>query len=489
MFFALGVVAPAHAHVGSKDVFEQVNTGPYNLYVTVRTPLVIPGVATVEVRSLGASIHAIRMTPVPLTGEASKHPPSSDPLQPSAADSAFFNGSLWLMASGPWQVRLQVDGAAGEATTGVPVPAMPLSVLPMQRSLGMILAFLGLILVVGVAGIVAAAVREARLAPGLAPTPSRRRRALVASGLTLLLMAAVLYLGNKWWSVEAAGYAEEIYKPSSLNVTLTGDTLALSISQYDPKKKRWNLDATDDFLLDHGHLMHLYAIREPAMDAAFHLHPAPTSAPDDDIRLATTLPAMPPGTYKLYGDIVYKNGFPETLTATLTVPPGLPAAPLAPEDASSLPPALAASDLGPAYKLPDGYTMVWDRPASISATTGYSFRFTLLDPSGHPAQDMQPYLGMAGHAAFVKTDGTTFAHTHPEGSAAMPDVMLAEAANGAPIAMADGAATMLGTAAAGALSPTVEFPYGFPTPGRYRIFIQMKHGSKVETGVFDAEAH
>jgi hypothetical protein len=106
MFFALGVVAPAHAHVGSKDVFEQVNTGPYNLYVTVRTPLVIPGVATVEVRSLGASIHAIRMTPVPLTGEASKHPPSSDPLQPSAADSAFFNGSLWLMASGPWQVRL-----------------------------------------------------------------------------------------------------------------------------------------------------------------------------------------------------------------------------------------------------------------------------------------------------------------------------------------------------------------------------------------------
>jgi hypothetical protein len=33
----------------------------------------------------------------------------------------------------------------------------------------------------------------------------------------------------------------------------------------------------------------------------------------------------------------------------------------------------------------------------------------------------------------------------------------------------------------------VEFPYGFPSAGRYRIFIQMKHGSTVETGVFDAE--
>jgi hypothetical protein len=34
---------------------------------------------------------------------------------------------------------------------------------------------------------------------------------------------------------------------------------------------------------------------------------------------------------------------------------------------------------------------------------------------------------------------------------------------------------------------TVSFPYGFPSPGRYRIFVQMKHGSTVETGVFDAD--
>jgi hypothetical protein len=38
-----------------------------------------------------------------------------------------------------------------------------------------------------------------------------------------------------------------------------------------------------------------------------------------------------------------------------------------------------------------------------------------------------------------------------------------------------------------AISPTVEFPYGFPSSGRYRIFVQMKHGVTVETGVFDAE--
>ena len=36
------------------------------------------------------------------------------------------------------------------------------------------------------------------------------------------------------------------------------------------------------------------------------------------------------------------------------------------------------------------------------------------------------------------------------------------------------------------ISNTVEFPYGFPSPGRYRIFVQMKHGPTVETGTFDA---
>jgi hypothetical protein len=38
-----------------------------------------------------------------------------------------------------------------------------------------------------------------------------------------------------------------------------------------------------------------------------------------------------------------------------------------------------------------------------------------------------------------------------------------------------------------ALPNEVGFPYGFPSAGRYRIFVQMKHGETIETGVFDAE--
>jgi hypothetical protein len=343
-------------------------------------------------------------------------------------------------------------------------------------------------------GIVAAAVREARLAPGLTPTPERRRRAAMAGVVTLLLLVFALYAGDRWWKVEAAAYAADIYHPSDLRVTLTGNHLDLMVGDYDVKRRQWRpADSNDELLVDHGHLMHLYAIRWPQMDAAFHLHPTPVG----EKHLALTLPTMPPGDYRLYADIVRLNGFPETLTATLTVPLGLPPTPLGPDDASVLPPPLAGGDLGPSCKLPDGYTMLWDRPDTIVANTAYTLRFHLLDRAGNPATDVQPYLGMAGHAAFVKEDGTAFAHTHPDGSAAMPAMLLANpaSANGMASTAMPGKGGMddmsamadMTQPAATSLSPTVEFPYGFPSPGRYRIFIQMKHATTIETGVFDAD--
>jgi hypothetical protein len=480
LLLTLLIAVPAYAHVGSKDVFETVSAGPYKLFVTVRMPSVIPGIATIEVRTAsGSQVDGINITPMPLTGEASKHPPTPDAMKRSTTDPNFFTGSLWLMAGGSWQVRFEVSGDAGAAVASVPVAAMPLAVLKMQRPLGFLLAFLGLVLALGFAGIVGAAVRESRLVPGVPPPPNRRRRALYATAGAFVFIAVAIGFGNHWWNVEAADYASGIYQPLAMHPVLSGNTLDIVIDDDVPaENSKHKMLALDDLLLDHGKIMHLYAIRQPEMDAAFHLHPAAVS----ESGLRATLPAMPPGTYKLYADIVFRSGFPETLTSTITIPLGASSAPLAADDASALPPPLSQGELGDSYKLPDGYTMVWDRPAQLTANTATIFRFRLLDASGKPADDAQLYLGMAGHAAFVKTDGTVFAHTHPDGSAAMPAMMLA---NG-DAAMADmpGMAMFAGPEK---IPPVVEFPYGFPSAGRYRIFIQMKHGGIVETGVFDAD--
>lgn len=42
IFLFLLCSLPLHAHVGSKDIFEEVATGPYKLYVTIRPPSSFP---------------------------------------------------------------------------------------------------------------------------------------------------------------------------------------------------------------------------------------------------------------------------------------------------------------------------------------------------------------------------------------------------------------------------------------------------------------
>ena len=105
-------------------------------------------------------------------------------------------------------------------------------------------------------------------------------------------MAAIVVLAGHWWNVEAADYSENIYKALPLRVSLTGNQLDLKVAPRPVSTTRRvaSKDA-DKYLLDHGKVMHLYAIRMPAMDAAFHLHP--TLLDGDDFRDA--LPAMPPG--------------------------------------------------------------------------------------------------------------------------------------------------------------------------------------------------
>jgi hypothetical protein len=87
-----------------------------------------------------------------------------------------------------------------------------------------------------------------------------------------------------------------------------------------------------------------------------------------------------------------------------------------------------------------------------------------------------------------------FAHIHPDGSVAMAALELTQE-NSATGNLNTGApAGMNGDAKMGAMdrsmdppSAEVSFPYGFPKAGEYRLFVQIKRGGTIETGVFDTQ--
>ena len=465
----VAAVFPLPAHVGSPDVFFQGDAGPYKLFVTIRPPQVVPGVAEIEIRSLTGGVRVVHIVPLRLNQRGEQLSPVPDLARPAQEDPQFYTGTLWLMATGSWKVQVDVDGDRGRGSLAVPVPALSSRVLTMQRSDGLVLLPLGLALFLGLVSIVGASVREANLPPGSKPGSARVRRSRIAMLATAALAAGILWAGNQWWDSEAGLYRRYVFKPLQLQASVAGGRLELNL--VDPG---WLNRRTDDLLPDHNHLMHLYVIRIPEMDMVWHLHPERVGD-----GFSQPLPAMPAGRYALYGDIVHANGLGETATAEIELP-AIAGQPLTGDDSAGTAPPIAKADYNRnVTPLSDGFQMVWERDkAPLRARRPYLFRFRVQDAGGHPAPDMELYMGMQGHAAFVSTDRSVFAHVHPSGS--MPMAALGLALNQPADPHAEHMMMQSG------LPSEISFPYGFPKPGPYRIVVQTKRAGHIVTGIFDA---
>jgi hypothetical protein len=465
------------AHVNSPDVYFDGYAGPYHLLVTIRPPAVVPGVAQVQIRTVSSDVSEIKILPLRMIGVGAKMAPLPDPAKRSKDDPQLFTGSLWIMVRGSWKVQMEVTGQKGVAQLDVPLPAVSTSSQPMHPGLGILLAFLGLALAAGLIGIIFAATRDAELKAGERPAPAQMRRGRIGWAVAIAIVLAAFILGNKWWGSEANANDRLNYRLPNMQPSLTGSLLRLHLdnpNEAEPTRFRTEQPdriRLDDLIQDHGHLMHLFIVRMPDMKVFWHLHPDQTQPGD----FAVNLPMMLEGQYKLYADIVHHTGFPETQVATMHLP-AVTGEALTGDNAGSL-------DLSPADKvaqLSGGYRMVWQRDdRAFKANQPYWFRFRVEDKDGKPAADLEPYMGMAAHAVFLSTDGNVFAHVHPAGSVSMAAVNLAEG----------------GSAKAGmegmehtAPSAEVSFPYGFPKPGDYRIFVQIKRAGKIETGEFVAKA-
>ena len=459
---AVALQTDARAHVGSPDVFLEGQAGPYRLLVTVRPPHAIPGVADVDVLTTSGDVRDVRIVPLPLTGPGAQFAPVADRAARSADDPRLFTGHLWLMGAGAWQVRVTVAGDRGEGTLSVPVPTLPQSTLAMSRGLRATLFVLMLLLAAGFIGIISAMAREARLEPGAPLDRPARVRGWLAGAAAAVVVCVTLFLGNGWWSVEASNYDRYVYRPLTATPTITADA-RLKLYLQDPG---WIASRRlDDFVPDHGHLMHLFIV-SPALDRLWHLHPDEIAAGGFQQRL----PDAPAGDYELFADLVHATGVSETVTGRISTGE-IHGAPLAGDDSSWS----GATDNG---------RIVWvrdDTPLAPKRLTMFTFR--VEDQDGKPARDLELYMGMPGHAIFIRRDRKVFAHVHPSGSAPMAamDIAMRASARPEPVEPAHAHHD-----APPAVPSTVTFPYGFPEPGEYRIFVQVKRAGRVITGAFDA---
>jgi hypothetical protein len=309
-------------------------------------------------------------------------------------------------------------------------------------------------------------------------------------GITAILAALILWGGHTWWTAEANAYRDVVvYRPFAASATLTPRTGAhqLVLSIRDP---RWTgtpnpLSRYNALLPDHGKLMHLFLIREPALEALAHVHPVPRTP--DALDFATALPPLPGGRYRVFADIVHESGYAQTLVAAVDVPESGAAPEPASQsvatgaepgsgdpDDSSFSGAAVAESASVAFDLGDGARLVWNRGA-LPLTSGEErvLAFSVVDASG-VVVPVEPYMGMAAHAIVAHRDGSVFAHLHPAGSISMAAWQKFSGESASP------------HGDHGALRGEAAIPFAFPQPGPYRVWVQVRRDGRVLTAAFDA---
>ncbi|HEY3497976.1 MAG TPA: hypothetical protein VGK73_24925 [Polyangiaceae bacterium] len=467
------VMSDARAHIGSPDIVYEGSAGPYPLSVAVAPPETVPGLARATLRTTSDTLDAIEIVGVPI--EPQDHAPRADLAVRDPGDPKTFTASLWIMTPGTWKVRVRARGRDGVAELAIPVPALPGAPGVMSTELALLLGILAALIVAGAVGILGAAQREAQLVPG-APIPAdNRRRARRSMLVASAVIGSVLLAGATWWDDTAGRHRALSYRPTALTAWLD-DAGRLFLALEDPG---WLARRPDDLVPDHGHLMHLYAVRVPGLDRVLHLHPDLQSPG----RFGRDLPALPSGRYRLFADIVHASGLAETLVSEIELP-DVPGRPLAGDDSARAVPGISTPAASGPVPLDDGSRMTLEPAGTLRARRPLSLKFRVTDANGAAVGDLVPYMGMLGHLAVIAHDLGTFTHVHPSGTVPMAAFSVAQASDAtsecAPTPPDD-------PARARPPASEVAFPYLFPRAGRYRLFAQVKRAGRVLTGAFDVQ--
>lgn len=521
------------AHVGSAGVLFQGQAGAYRVLVSLQPPDVIPGTAQVTVYVESGNVTSVMARPIYFrTGD--KGAPSFDVISPVPNQTGQFQGIVWLMAGGASSVQITLDGDDGKKELIVPIVAVSTAQRDMPAGLGVLLSILGLLLVVILITAIGASASDGLLRKGVSLTPKQRRSRWVSMGVAAAACTGILYIGSGWWNSWADDYKRYMYKPILGSAKIINQdnerVFQLKVDTNSINKSSQRRTVMSFLIPDHGKLMHLFLVRQNTLDAFAHLHPERR----DTTTFEAYLPKLPAGRYLVYADVVQRSGFAETITDTIDIPEiyGNAALKTDPEDTYVVTDPLnnpkqipidenvvICGKPGTRTKLKDGTSIVWEGKPEVSFDAGkpYQLAFEVFGPDGKPAV-LEPYLGMNGHAAIVRSDGSVYIHLHPVGTYSMAAQQIMQSR------LADTTKIFRYTTDAKAFRDSIDryiaglkllapaqrdqllmasmsahdmegmkhenrivFPYAFPKAGQYRIFLQIKRNGQVLTGIFDAK--
>lgn len=236
------------------------------------------------------------------------------------------------------------------------------------------------------------------------------------------------------------GYAPEGHAvPGGLALAANGLRFAPSKTRFDPGTPTdWTFEIISDdgqvvrnFDDAHGQRSHLIVVRRD-LTRFQHLHPELDSDGTWHVE-GFTLPD--PGVYRAFVDIVVE-GQPTTLGFDLF---------------TSKTGGVAARLTSSRQATADGYDIkLVTSEASARERTQLVFE---VQRDGEPVSELGEYLGAHGHLVALREGDLAYLHVHPEETAAD--------------------------------SGRVEFGAQFPTPGRYRLFLQAKPDGHLITTQFD----
>ncbi len=227
--------------------------------------------------------------------------------------------------------------------------------------------------------------------------------------------------------------------PGGLSASLDGFTLATDDTAFTPgvtepfSFRILGPDGTPVTAFDtrHERQLHLVVVAD---DLGDYQHVHPTLVADGTWQIDLALPRA--GGYRAYADFDATGAEPVTLAADLTAAGLLDPRPLpAPSTDATV----------------DGYDVRLD--GTVVAGTEAELRFT-VSRDGAPVTDLQPYLGAFGHLAAIRAGDHAYLHVHPTDASSAEEVV---------------------------------FVVHAPSPGTYRLFLDVRHDDVVRTAAFSVD--